>query len=109
MVHVAEPGQEPADLWAAEEDLRLFAPELVDKHGRPLTAERRRKWCDAPRNLEGKRFSTEHVYTLHIWQHLIDFSAYKLSVGGLVNLDLAAALNAQPLQLTCKDMKVCDS
>jgi hypothetical protein len=37
---------------------------------------------------------------------MIDFTAYKVSVGGLVNLDLAAALNAQPLQLTCKDMKV---
>jgi hypothetical protein len=38
-------------------------------------------------------------------QHLIDFSSYKLSVGNWVNIDLAAALNGQPLQLTCKDTK----
>ena len=105
-VNVAEPGQEPQDLWAAKEDMRLFAPELADKHGNALPAERRRRWCDAPRNLEGRAFSPDHVYTLHIWQHLIDFSSYKLSVGGFVNLDLAAALNAQPLQLTCKDIRV---
>ena len=47
--------------------------------------------------------SPDHVYTFHIWQHLIDFSAYKLSVGGFVNLDLTQALNCQPLQLTVKD------
>jgi hypothetical protein len=50
---------------------------------------------------------TQHVYTFHIWQHLIDFSTYKLSVGGFVNVDLAAALNGQPLQLTVYDTKVC--
>jgi hypothetical protein len=40
------------------------------------------------------------------WQHLIDFSSYKLSAGGFVNVDLAAALNGQPLQLTVYDTKV---
>jgi hypothetical protein len=49
---------------------------------------------------------TRHTYTFHIWQHLIDFSSYKLSVGGLVNLDLASTLAAQPLQITCKDFQV---
>lgn len=71
-----------------------------------MPAEKRRKWCDMPKHLSGKSFSPDHVYTFHIWQHLIDFSSYNLSVGGFVNLDLAAALNAQPLQLTCKDIKV---
>lgn len=106
MVNVSEPGSEPTDLWAAQEDMRLFSPGLSDRHGRPLPSDRRRKWCDVPRNLEGLEFKPDHVYTLHIWQHLIDFSSYKLSVGGFVNLDLAAALNSQPLQLTCKDIKV---
>ena len=72
----------------------------------PVISDRRRKWCDQPKNLAGRTFSPDHTYTFHIWQHLIDFSSYKLSVGGLVNIDLAAALNAQPLQLTCKDIKV---
>lgn len=71
--------------------------------GDPLPSDRRRKWCDTPKNLVGKQFSPDYVYTFHIWQHLIDFSTYSLSVGGFVNLDLTHALNCQPLQLTCKD------
>ena len=71
--------------------------------GNPLCADKRRKWCDIPKNLAGKQFSPDHVYTFHIWQHLIDFSTYKANLGGLLNLDLTTFLNCQPLQLTCKD------
>jgi hypothetical protein len=70
-----------------------------------LTAAKRKKWCDVPKNLEGLMLDTQHVYTFHIWQHFIDFSAYKFSVGGLCNLDLAGPLNGQPLQLTVYDTK----
>lgn len=66
---------------------------------------KRRHWCDTPNNLEGRKFTPDMVVTLHIWQHLIDFSAYKLAVGSFLNVDLAPALNAQPLQLTLKDIK----
>lgn len=59
------------------------------------------------KNLDGMTLSPEHVYTFHIWQHLIDFSTYKLSVGSFMNIDLAAVLNGQPLQLTVIDTKVC--
>lgn len=58
------------------------------------------------KNLEGLVLSPDHVYTFHIWQHLIDFSTYKLSVGSFVNIDLAAVLNGQPLQLTVIDTQV---
>lgn len=71
--------------------------------GNPLSPEKRRKWCDVPKNLQGLKFLPEHVYTFHLWQHVVDFSSYKLSMGGFVNLDLTHALNCQPLQLTCKD------
>jgi len=104
LVNVSKEGEQPA-LTAAQEDLRLFSSELVDKKGNPFPAEKRRKWCDVVKNLEGKTFDTEHVWTFHIWQHLIDFSTYRLSVGGFVGLDLAHALNGQPLQLTVKDTK----
>jgi hypothetical protein len=75
----------------------------------PCTQSRASCLCADPTNpprLRPFALGRSHVHTFHIWQHLIDFSSYKLSVGGLVNLDLAAALNAQPLQLTCKDIKV---
>jgi hypothetical protein len=58
------------------------------------------------KNLDGMTLSPNHVYTFHIWQHLIDFSTYKLSVGSFINIDLAAVLNGQPLQLTVIDTKV---
>lgn len=105
MVNISRDDDVPEDIWAAQEDMRLFSDELSDKSGKALTADKRRKWCDQPKNLEGRKFDPELTYTFHIWQHLIDFSSYKLSVGGFVNLDLAAALTAQPLQLTCKDIK----
>ena len=58
------------------------------------------------KHLEGRTFDPDYVWTFHIWQHLIDFSTYRLSVGGFMGLDLAHALNGQPLQLTCKDTEV---
>lgn len=74
--------------------------------GEPLCPAKRRKWCDVPKNLDGLTLSPDHVYTFHIWQHLIDFSTYKLSVGNFMNIDLAAVLNGQPLQLTVFDTQV---
>uniref|UniRef100_A0A383W2N9 Domain of unknown function at the cortex 1 domain-containing protein n=1 Tax=Tetradesmus obliquus TaxID=3088 RepID=A0A383W2N9_TETOB len=104
LVNVSKPGSEP-QLAEAQEDMRLLSPALADKHNAPLCPHKRRKWCDTPKNLDGLLLDTQHVYTFHIWQHLIDFSSYKLSVGGFVNVDLAAALNGQPLQLTVYDTK----
>jgi hypothetical protein len=48
---------------------RLLAPELSDE-GRPLSADKRRKWCDDPENVEGLELDTDHVYTFHLWQHV---------------------------------------
>eukprot|EP00878_Enallax_costatus_P000528 GHUV01000623.1.p1 GENE.GHUV01000623.1~~GHUV01000623.1.p1 ORF type:complete len:349 (+),score=116.38 GHUV01000623.1:263-1309(+) len=102
LVNVSEPGSEPK-LSEATEDMRLFSADLADKKGNPVSSDKRRKWCDVPKNLAGKQFTPDHVYTFHIWQHLIDFSTYKANLGGLLNLDLTTFLNCQPLQLTCKD------
>lgn len=114
-----------------EEDVRLWAPELsVDGVGgnsetaAPMPAEQRRRWCDCASNLEGRYFEAdpELVWTFHIYQHLVDFADYRLrlvadgGVGGersslmsslwasLANVDLAPALDRQPLQLTLKDV-----
>lgn len=35
MVNVSREGEQPRDLWAAQEDMRLFCPDIADKHGRP--------------------------------------------------------------------------
>jgi hypothetical protein len=84
--------------------LLLVAPSAVT--GAPLSPDKRRKWCDVPKHLDGLVLDTANVWTFHIYQHLIDFSTYKLSVGSFVNIDLAPALNGQPLQLTVCDTQV---
>ncbi len=71
-----------------------------------MPGEKRRKWCDQPKNLAGLKFTPEHTVTLHIWQHVIDFSNYKLNLGGVLNVDIAPSLCSQPLQLTVKNIKV---
>jgi hypothetical protein len=103
LVHVAADEASAPALWDAEEDMRLFAPELAAPGGGPLPADKRRRWCDTPANLADRFITPEHVFTLHIYQHLINFSDYKLSVAGLT-LDILPVLNGQPLQLTLKDV-----
>jgi hypothetical protein len=49
---------------------RLLSPHLADEFGNPLSSDKRRKWCDEPENLEGLYFNTEHVYTMHLYQHV---------------------------------------
>jgi hypothetical protein len=136
------------DPWAAQEDLRLWAPELVaggegelvaggegegeGEEAAPMPSEQRRRWCDCADNLAGRHFEADPdlVWTFHIYQHLVDFANYRLCLGGggggggggagggsppastasrglwasLANIDLAPALDRQPLQLTLKDV-----
>ena len=79
LVNVALPGQDP-DIWDCREDVRLLLPACADKDGRPLPAERRRKWCDVEANVAGAALVPDHVYTFHFWQHYANFGDYKLSL-----------------------------
>jgi hypothetical protein len=73
LINVSKDGEAP-DVWDAKEDMRLFEPSLVaGKAGEPMHADKRRRWCDVPKNLDGRMYDTDHVWTFHIWQHLIDF------------------------------------
>jgi hypothetical protein len=114
LANASREGEEPRDPWAAEEDLKLWAPELAT-----APAEQRRRWCDAPANLAGRAFDPADglVWTFHVYQHLVDFANYRLDlagvlprgllprfVGGAAGVDLAPALDCQPLQLTVKDV-----
>ena len=71
-----------------------------------MCAEKRRKFCDNPANIEDLWWEPGYVYTYHVYQHLIDFSTFKLNVGGFFGLDIAFALNGQPLQVTIRDLNV---
>ncbi|GBF92361.1 hypothetical protein Rsub_05563 [Raphidocelis subcapitata] len=111
LVNVSEEGREP-EIFAATEDCRrgsvgvcaLLTPALRDASGQPLPAERRRRWCDDPAHLEGLYFGTDHVYTFHVWQHLIDFSSYKAHISGFMNVDLTYILLSQPVGVMVKDV-----
>jgi len=47
-----------------------MSPELADATGAPMSAERRRKWCDEPANVDGLTYDPDLVYTFHMWQHV---------------------------------------
>jgi hypothetical protein len=117
LANVSRAGEEPQDPWEAQEDLRLWAPELVVDGGeagsattdqRPMPSEQRRRWCDCSQNLAQRNFEPREdlVWTFHVYQHLIDFASYRLNVGlkGFFDIDLAPTLDCQPLQLTLKDV-----
>lgn len=48
-----------------------------------------------------KVFDTEHVWTFHIHQHIVDMSTFTLHV--LRRFDITHYLNGQPLQSMIKD------
>jgi hypothetical protein len=75
IMNVSKPEDAPP-IWEAREDCRLLHPALVSADGSPMPAEKRRRWCDEPKNVEGMYFDTEHVYTLHLWQHVRFFVSW---------------------------------
>ena len=101
VVNVARPGEEPP-LLAATEDVSAWCPELRGK-----SADKRRRFFDTPANLAGREIGTDLVWTMHIFQSLVDFSAYKLGLPGVpVAIDLVPVLDAMPLQVMAKDRAV---
>jgi hypothetical protein len=74
--------------------------------GKPVNSQQRQKHFDKPSNLAAAHLGSEHVYTFVIGQSILDMMQYRLSLGGLLNLDLCPILNGQPLQMMCKNIKV---
>mmetsp|Transcript_12443 Transcript_12443/g.31899 ORF Transcript_12443/g.31899 Transcript_12443/m.31899 type:complete len:717 (-) Transcript_12443:252-2402(-) len=84
------------------EDMLATLPSLKERHtGEPLPSPQRKKWFTSAKNRAGLRFDTEHLYTFHFWQHLLDLSAYELDMG-VAQFDISRNLNRQPLQLMVK-------
>jgi len=105
LINVSRPGEEP-QLLEATEDVTLWAPELASKGG-PASAEKRRRHFDVPAQLAGRTIGTELVWTIHMYQSLVDFSSYKLGLPGVpMHIDLVSILDAQPLQIMAKDGNV---
>ncbi|KAF8062072.1 hypothetical protein HT031_004332 [Scenedesmus sp. PABB004] len=102
LVNAARPGEEPP-IWEATEDLRLLCPSLVDKHGNPMPAEKRRRWFDVPANAASVEMGPDLVFTWHAWQHWCCISSYRLELSRLLSFDLCMFSEGQPMQLMGKD------
>ncbi|KAI8472125.1 MAG: hypothetical protein J3K34DRAFT_415223 [Monoraphidium minutum] len=103
LLNVSRRGEEPPML-DAQEDVRLWCPELAARCGGPAAADKRRRFFDTPSNLVGRALGPEYVWTLHLHQSLIDFTTYKLGLSGVpFGIDLVSLLDAQPLQVMAKD------
>ena len=50
-----------------------MSPALADAAGDPLAADKRRRWCDEPRNVAGLEVGPGLVYTFHFYQHVKGF------------------------------------
>ncbi|KAF6256540.1 hypothetical protein COO60DRAFT_1640616 [Scenedesmus sp. NREL 46B-D3] len=92
IVNVSLPGFAP-QLMEAKEDVSL------------ITAERdaRRKHFQSAAHRTAASFTTEHVWTFHLWQEYLDFASYLLNLS-YSSYDLTQHLDGQPLQVMVKDV-----
>jgi hypothetical protein len=65
--------------------------------GDGLTVSSRRRYFQTASNRH-MPFSTEYVWTFHLWQEYIDYASYMLNLG-YSSYDLAQHLDGQPLQV----------
>lgn len=74
---------------------------LIPVVGGPLPWMERKRLLAEAGNRAGWEFGTEHVYTFHFWQHMLDCALLQLDMH-VARFDLAAHLAGQPLQLMAK-------
>jgi hypothetical protein len=96
-VVVSEPGHEPQLHDRPETGAELYKAVFDD-----LGGEKSGHFQLSPLKDE-KEFDTEHVYTFHIHQHMVDLSTFHLHL--LRKFDLVRYLDGQPLQTMMKDRK----
>lgn len=65
--------------------------------GEVASSKARKQYFSSAGNRRGGQFNTEHVYTFHFWQHLLDLAAWQLSTG-FATFDLRRHLAGQPLR-----------
>lgn len=96
-LHVAEDEASAPHLTAPPvEDCRLLDPSLVQSDGTPASSATRKAFFSRRAHRSGRVFSPDHVYTIYLYQHLVDLSQYKLHMVG--TFDLTSHLDGQPLR-----------
>ncbi|KAK9834527.1 hypothetical protein WJX74_003723 [Apatococcus lobatus] len=102
-IQVSHPGSEPdisQPSMDPQEDMRLAVP-FLSSSGKPWASSKRKGWMSDKRNLQGRRFDTQHVWTFHLYQHFVDMAKYELDM--VYRFDLTRNLDGQPLQFMFKD------
>ena len=66
--------------------------------GDGLTVSSRRRYFQVAAHRQALPFSTEYVWTFHLWQEYIDYASYMLNMG-YSSYDLTQHLDGQPLQV----------
>lgn len=74
--------------------------------GKALSSDKRRKLFDDPAVAAGVTITPDHVFTFAMYQNIVDFSNYQLSLGGWLGLDLLQYMGGQPLQLMLLNTQV---
>lgn len=92
-VSVDKPGAEP-DIMAAD------LPENTNIIGKAFKSIKHRKnYLSIPKKAAKYNFDTEHVYTLHHYDHAMDYAEYKMKLP-MYNYDLSKAIGPQPMSLS---------
>ena len=63
----------------------------------------RRKHFQSQGHRSSCLYSTEHVWTFHLWQEYLDYAAYELNLS-YSTYDLTQHLDGQPLQVSQVDL-----
>jgi hypothetical protein len=100
-ITVSPADKPPALTDPPHEDLRLFGAPFLLPDGTAMRADQRRKRMAEPRARQGLQFTTQHVWTFHFWQHLLDIANFELDLT-LAQFSLAQHLDGQPLAMMGK-------
>ncbi|CAD7702563.1 unnamed protein product [Ostreobium quekettii] len=101
MITINRPGEEKSINSPPQEDMRVLGTQFCKGNGEPISGPHRKKMMSDVRNRTGRKFDTEHVYTFHFWQHLLDLSTFELDLN-IKQFSLSRHLGGQPLQLMAK-------
>lgn len=83
----------------AKEDMRMIGDPFMDTKGEPLASTQRKRRLSRKKN--DFKFTVDHVWTFHFWQHLLDLERFELDVT-IKRIALIPILNGQPLRLLAR-------
>lgn len=101
-VCVHRDGDQPSILAAPMDDMTLLHPELRNADGSSVSSTTRRRFFNKASNRLRHRFTPDHIWTFHFYQHVIDCS--KLAMDVVYSFELLRYMDGQPLQFMMKEL-----